>query len=352
MNNEMNINNNPYTLMFGMEPRESISRVIQKAEVINAFSKGIPPQQIFMIMGVRGCGKTVFMTEVEKEFRNNEEWIVVDLNSSKDMLKALVAKLGSLNKLASIFQKANINLSLFGIGIEVSNSVPIVDSEVALIEMLESLNKHGKKVLITIDEVTPTNYMREFASAFQIIVRQKLPVYLLMSGLYENINSIQNKDNITFLFRAPKIELKPLNLGVIVDNYKKNFRIIEEEALKMARLTKGYGYAFQLLGYCTWNEGGNLEKAIKKYKSCLEDYVYEKIWSGLSNNDKRLAFGIAKSETGKVGDIRNIINMPLNNYSKYRERLMKQGFIEGSEYGYLSFTLPFFEEYVLRMYEQ
>ena len=204
MNNKMNINNNPYTLMFGMEPRESISRVIQKAEVINAFSKGIPPQQIYMIMGVRGCGKTVFMTEVEKEFRNNEEWIVVDLNSSKDMLKALVAKLGSLNKLASIFQKANINLSLFGIGIEVSNSVPIVDSEVALIEMLESLNKHGKKVLITIDEVTPTNYMREFASAFQIIVRQKLPVYLLMSGLYENINSIQNQDNITFLFRAPK----------------------------------------------------------------------------------------------------------------------------------------------------
>ena len=51
--------------------------------------------------------------------------------------------------------------------------------------MLGALKRKGKKVLITIDEVVNTKEMRLFISAFQIFLREELPVFLLMAGLYE-----------------------------------------------------------------------------------------------------------------------------------------------------------------------
>ena len=68
-----------------------------------------------------------------------------------------------------------------------------------------------------------------------------------MTGLYENINSLQNEKSLTFLYRAAKIELKPLNLRTIAENYHSKLSVDEETALKMARLTKGYSFAFQVL---------------------------------------------------------------------------------------------------------
>lgn len=119
---------------------------------------------------------------------------------------------------------------MFGIGLQVKESVPIANIQLALTKMLESLKKHGKKVLICIDEVTATEYMKAFAGAFQIFVRQDLPVFFLMTGLYENINNLQNQDNLTFLYRAPKLEMRTLNIGSISDNYRKNFDLNKEDS--------------------------------------------------------------------------------------------------------------------------
>ena len=232
------MNKNPYNTIFGKEPPQSISRSSQMSEVILSFEENPPAQQIYMVTGIRGCGKTVFMTEISKELSKDKDWIVVELNSSEDLLTDLAASLGSDNSLANIFKNASINLSLFGIGLEVKSSVPISNIQVALTKMLESLKKHGKKVLVCIDEVTVTEYMKTFAGAFQIFIRQDLPIYLIMTGLYENINNLQNEKNLTFLYRAPKIELKPLNLGSIAENYKKNLNVSDDDAISMAKLAR------------------------------------------------------------------------------------------------------------------
>ena len=215
---------NPFNLVFGKEPSQIISRLTESTEIIEAFQADPPEQQIYMITGVRGCGKTVFMTEIAKAMKA-DDWIIVELNSSQDLMTDLAASLSSENQLAQIFQKASINLSLFGFGLEVKGSVPISSIQVALTKMLESLKKHGKKVLVCIDEVTVTEYMKVFSSAFQIFIRQDLPIFLLMTGLFENINNLQNEKNLTFLYRAPKTELKPLNLRIVADNYQQNFNL-------------------------------------------------------------------------------------------------------------------------------
>ena len=125
-------------------------------------------------------------------------------------------------------------------------------------------------------------YVKEFVAAYQILIRQDLPVYLLMTGLYDNINSLQNEKSLTFLYRAPKIELAPLNVGAMARNYVENFKIDKDKAIKMAKVTRGYSFAFQVLGYFTWENGGDYKKAIGKFRQYLDEYVYDKVWSELS----------------------------------------------------------------------
>jgi len=341
---------NPYTLIFGKEPAQMIARHMQTAEIIDTFNSDNPSQQVYIITGVRGAGKTVFMTDVAKRLQKNDIWITVELNPERDMLETLVSKLSSNHTLAKLFQSAKINLSLFGFGLEVSGEAPVSDLEIALGKMLDSLKRHGKRLLIMVDEAMNSKAMKTFIHSFQILVRQDLPVFLLMTGLYDNIENLQNEKSLTFLYRAPKIVLKPLNIGTIAANYKKNFPVTESEALKMAKMTKGYSFAFQVLGYFCWQQGSLNDAVMEDYRQYLEEYVYEKIWTELSQNDRKIVFGIANCPTGKISEIRSFLNMETNQFNPYRKRLIRKGIINGEEYGYVFFTLPLFEKFVIENY--
>ena len=338
---------NPYTLVFGKEPLQLISRAPTITQVEEAFSGSAPSQQVFLITGVRGSGKTVLMTEISKKLQLDDSWVVVELNPERDMLQSLAAKLSSENELARWFKAAKINLSFFGLGLEVGDVAPITDIEVALSKMLASLDKRGKRLLVTVDEAASTKSMRVFASAFQILLRQDLPVFLVMTGLYANIRKLQDEEGLTFLYRAPRIETKPLNIGVIAQNYERNFRIDGDRALHMAKLTKGYSFAFQVLGYFTWEHRGLNDDTLADYKQYLDEYAYEKIWSELSETDRRVALAIARSESGKVSDVRLLLGMETNQFNPYRDRLVKKGLVNGDVYGHVSFTLPLFERFVI-----
>ena len=230
---------NPFTLAFGKKPLEEIARPVQTTEIIEAFTSEPINQQIFMITGVRGSGKTVMMTDICNRLRTDEDWIVIELNPTTDLLQGLAAKLMRNAVCADIFKKAKLNLSFLGVGVELSPNVPIADLETAVNAMLQSLARKEKRVLVAIDEVTNTESMRIFVSAFQVFIRQELPIFLLMTGLYENIEDLQDEKNLTFLYRAPKITLPSLNLTAIASRYRSLFHLVREEAAEMAKMTKG-----------------------------------------------------------------------------------------------------------------
>ena len=343
----MNRRNNPYSRVFGKEPDQSITRMAQTDEVLNEFLSETPGQQVFMITGIRGSGKTVLMTELANRIKAEKDWIVVELNPAKDLLIGLASKLYEEKKAAKIIDAASINLSAFGIGVGIKNSRPVTDIEVAIERMLDNLKKHNKRVLVAIDEAASTEEMRVFASAFQILIRKDYPLYLIMTGLYENIDELQNNKILTFLHRAPKIRLTPLNIGSIAESYKALFELSEDDSRKMAALTMGYPFAFQVLGYYTYEKNGDYKSAVSDTRQYLEEYVYDKIWSELSGKDKEVLGAIAGSSDGKTLDIREMISMEKNIFSTYRDRLIKKGLINGETRGYVKFTLPFFKEFVL-----
>lgn len=86
----------------------------------------------YMLTGVHGTGKTVTLTEIEKEIAKEDNWIIIRLNSSRDMLSSLVAKLYDSHEFICKFVDANINLSKFGIGVSISSKSPVSDIESAL----------------------------------------------------------------------------------------------------------------------------------------------------------------------------------------------------------------------------
>lgn len=341
--------NNPFTLSFGKKPLQYVSRISQMQEIVENFNNETPSNQIYMITGVRGSGKTVMMTGIASELRREESWVVVELNPTRDLLQSLAAKLYSLPEMYAHFVQTKLDFSLLGLGLSVENATPITDIENAIELMLTELRKRGKKLLITIDEVINSEYIKVFVSAFQIFLRQDYPIFLLMTGLYENIYNLQNDKALTFLYRAPKMVLEPLNYTAVRRQYMDIFKLNFEAAGQMAGLTKGYPFAFQVLGYLYWEnrEEKTLEDILPEYDQYLEEYVYSKIWSETSPKDKEILSIMAQSGETRVKNIREISDMTSGQFSMYRERLKNKGILDTRTYGEVSFALPRFAEFIL-----
>ena len=340
--------NNPFTLSFGKKPVQYISRITQTNEIIDTFNAELPSNQIYMITGVRGSGKTVMMTNISTELSQLSNWITVELNPTRDLLQSLAAKLYGIPDLHERFLKAKLDFSAFGLGVSIEHAPPITDIEDVLMHMLTHIRKMGKRLLITIDEVNNSENIKIFTSSFQIFLRDDYPIFLLMTGLYENIYELQNDKALTFLYRAPKLILEPLNYTAVRKSYMDIFQIDLETAETMTALTKGYPFAYQVLGYLYWNhrDTQSLEEILPEYDQYLEEYVYSKIWSELSELDKKILAEVATSGECRIKNIREQLDMKSELFSVYRERLKRKGVIDTREYGKIYMALPRFAEFV------
>lgn len=348
----MNKKENPFTLSFGIEPTQYISRISQANEIIEAFTGDNPTNHMYMISGVRGSGKTVLLSNLSDSFSKMDEWIVLSISPDSDILTSIAAKLYSRKELSRLFIDAKIDLSAFGIGVSIEKGNKIFDIETALEQMLAKLATKGKRVLIAIDEMVNNEHVRVFASSFQILIRQRLPLYLIMTGLYENIRSLQDEKTLTFLYRAPNIILEPLRISSIARSYEAVFGVDKDTAIYMSQLTKGYAFAYQVLGYLCYRSFNeqltvkDVESLLPEYDGLLEEYVYEKIWHELTSREKEIIASLIGHDRIKVADLKAALDMSSNNLSVYRDRLKKKGIIDTSAYGYISLKLPRFGEII------
>lgn len=335
---------NPFSLTFGQIPTEMISRDNQLDQIINIFEMERPTNHVFMIAGVRGSGKTVSLSDISAHFTKKDDWVVINLNPDSDMMKDSVSEISRISGMGKLDISANINIPVAG-SVTIRNvQAELTESSKLKIMLDQMANKH-KRVLFVIDEILSNEYIKVFTGQFQIWLREGRPVYLIMAGLYENISSLQNEKTLTFLYRAAKIVLKPLNIPAISARYQKIFDISSEEAVVMAKATKGYSFAFQILGYLKWEKQLPLEKLLPDYDAALAEYSYDKIWSELSPKDKQISMIIASGKT-KVGEIRKELGVSSQYMNVYRNRLVASGIVNGDARGELTFALPRFENYI------
>lgn len=342
---------NPFSLAFGKEPEEYISRTQQVQRIREVFIEGDTCSQVYIITGVRGSGKTVLLYDIARQFEREEGWEVIGLNSNHEMLTALVSKMNSVDALNRIFAGVRLSINIPGLSVSYEGPAPVTDPEMALERMLEAMKEKKRKLLVTVDEIDNSEHLRSFAATFQMMMQKDLPIFWLMTGLYENISDLQNEKNMTFLLRAPKMELSSLNRTGVITTYMRTCNVGVDLARRMADLTRGYAFAFQLLGYLFWKgkyrEGNtDLDALMPEYDQQLEEFVYAKIWSSMSATDRQFLTQISQKNRYRVKDLLQDMNVDNNKYSVYRRRLARKGVIDVSERGYVSMALPRFDAFI------
>lgn len=344
----MAISSNPYTIGFGKIPAHYISRDLVIEEILDEINSETIREQAFKLTGIRGTGKTVTLTAIENALRDDKKWIVTGIRPEGNITEEVVGSIYNDVPLLKSFFKTELNLSKFGIGVDISNHPPISSLDSALKKIIEELNKKGKRLLITIDEVKNTSEMRSFVQEFQILIRQDLPVFLIIAGLYDDVENLENADHLTFFLRAEKYEMKPLNHTIMRSDYVKTLGVSTDTAEQMASITKGYAFAYQALGKYMWDfrEKDITEEVLAKLDEALSEKVYQKIWSELTPKERWFLGYIVKKEKMPVSELLELTHQNKSQFSRPRDGLRKKGVIDTSVRGEISIRLPRFKEFV------
>lgn len=348
----MNKNKNPYSMSFGRIPPRYISRDIIVEEILDTLNADPPTEMAFKLTGIRGAGKTVTLSEIERELRLDDDWIVVDLKSGGDVTHDLVSELYSNEGFLTKYVDANLNLSAFGIGLKVSKKSPVSSIDTALKKLLEEINKKNKKVLVVIDELRKTDSIVDFIQEFQILIREELPIYMIVAGLYSDIEDVENTDGLTFFLRAESIEMTPLSIGIIREDYKETMGLSYETADELAKMTKGYAFAYQAFGKYMWDDGGGKisDMVLAQVDNALAVKVYNKIWSELTETEKWYMSFIVSKDRMKVSELLELTKKTHSEWSRPRNSLKNKRLIDTSERGEIKILLPRFKEYVEQNY--
>ncbi len=329
--------NNPFTLTYGLLPKTYLSdEKCTVEQIVSAFDSDNPITHSCIITGPRGSGKTALMHAVAKTLQESRDWVVIDLNSSTPLVNDLSARLideaTSGTGIITLLYLAL--LSYAGLGFS--------DEAGKINFASDQLTRRKKNILITIDEAKSDANMAEFANRFQMLVRHGINVFVIITGLYEDIYKTDD-ESIPLSLRAGKMFLKPLNLDKIKNTYKETFKISDDEALKMAKLTKGHQFAFQALGALYWEyrDSSSLDEIEGEFDGILEDYVYNAVWSEFTEFE-RLVIRAFPDDDAKLStdELCAKVSVSKEEVIKSISRLAAKNICAEPQKGYFTLALP------------
>lgn len=341
---------NPFGLSLGILPENFIRREEIIATVMDGFVDEENDSKMYILTGVRGSGKTVMLNYLKKQFEAMDDWLVLTINPEMDILESIASKLYEKGSMKRYFLKTSFHFSFHGIGFSIEGSTPLKNIETLLEKMMEIIKDKKKKVLIAIDEISNSDNIKVFSHTFKNMVNNGLPIYLLATGLYENVYHMSNEKTLTFIYRAKKIHVDSLNLTSIARSYKETLQLDDMFAKKCAALTEGYASSYQILGSILFKTKAKKidDDLLSQFDSYLEEINYEKMWEDLSLMDKEFLYGFIAQKNNKAAVVIQNSKIAKTSYSRYRDRLIKKGIIRSDSYGYLSLTLPRLYEYIQR----
>ena len=344
---------NPFSLTYGKKPYSSVARQEFADKITNDFTTTPSATMSYVITGIRGSGKTVLLRTITYQFKAEDSWLLVDINPlSENMLLEFAEKLYlELTKGGSkLGFELSVNLPYLSLSFK--KKEPEIKNESAIIQRLaEEVAKRKKKILVTIDEVNGTKALRAFATEYQHLIGEDYPVYLLMTGLKQNIDALAQHKSTSFLSRTTRIELAPLSLLEVAFSYQKVFHNSLEDASKMAALTKGYAFAYQVLGYFAYERGDTTldEDLLRNFDDYLFKNGYQIIFKDFTKAEQRFLFALSQSQHGATSEVMEAASLESSMFQNYRRRLIEKDIIIADGHGTLAFTLPRFKEF-LRMY--
>ena len=150
--------NNPFSLTFGIVPNNYIDRSEESKNIIEEFSSETPSNLVYLISGLRGSGKTVFMSSIADYFSKKEDWMVVDPGPKDNILENVASEIYETGKMKHAFLKGEFSFSFQGLTFSLKGETPVSTVNTLLKKMLDVLSKKNKKVLKAIGVDTPVRF--------------------------------------------------------------------------------------------------------------------------------------------------------------------------------------------------
>lgn len=362
----------PFTPTFGTTPPAVVGRQDQVNDFAYALDSGSGAKgRATFVTGQRGVGKSV-MLNIFHEVAASRQWVGLHSQASpgfvdtmtRARLPEVLEKLGAAETVKSSTVGGTLSILGFGGGVTRRNESTThlePDFRHQLMRVLDTLDKQGKGLLITLDEVhrSQTGEIQAVTDAIAYAFAQRAPVAFVAAGLPETINGFVNNNVSTYLRRAERVtlgNLAPEEARVAIElPLREAGRSITPEALDVAVAGTGnYPYLVQLTADEAWRAAaggdireGHVRAALDTAERSMYRQIHEPMIESVSDRERQYLYAMtADSERSQTGEIASRMQISQQHGSVYRDRLINQGVIEPDGRGYVKFTVPFSREYL------
>lgn len=382
---------NPFSPGAGSPPPELVGRdpVLEQARILLGRVKQKKSEKSMLLTGLRGVGKTVLLNEI-KRMADGEEYrtISIEAHEGKKLgpliapyLRSLLYDLDriagagdkvkrGLAVLRSFIGTLNLSVGDVTIGLDIDPEKGSADSgdlEIDLPNLFvaigEAAEDRNSAVAIFVDEIQYFSHQELGAliMAMHKIQQRQLPLVLVGAGLpilpglagesksyaerlfsFPNIGALSQKDT------AKALQEPAHDSGVEFEN----------DALdEVYALTKGYPYFLQEWGYVTWNVATSspisltaVHEAKSKVIPRLDENFFRVRFNRLTPSEKNFLRAMAELGPGahRTGDIAEMLKVKVTSLGPVRAKLINKGMIYSPAHGDLDFTVPLFDEFMIR----
>jgi hypothetical protein len=382
---------NPFAPGAGAPPPELAGRdsILNDATLAIQRNKGGKSARSFIYVGLRGVGKTVLLNEVQAiAERENALTDLIEVSKNESLSVVIIAimraALLKLDRLKGVSEKVKQGLrvlkSFVGVvkvkyqdvefSLDVDSETGIADSGTLTRDLAELFLATGEaaesrksSIVILIDEIQnlPKEEFEALIMAVHRVDQKKLPILIVGAGLPLLVKLTGDaKSYAERLFEYPRIDAlspedvrralaEPLEESDVKINADAVDLIIEE--------TKGYPYFVQEWGYQAWNAARKSPITRTDVKKCskvailrLDQNFFHSRYVRPSDPQKIYLRAMAELGPGphKSGDVAKLLEKETSQLGPTRDSLIQNGMIYSPKYGYATFTVPLFDEFMKR----
>lgn len=385
---------NPFSPGAGTPPPELAGRSEILKDVLIALErvKNGRSEKSMMLVGLRGVGKTVLLGEIQSMAENSGykvAFIEAQESRQKKRLPLLLIPhlrriLFSLDRGELVSEKSKKALRVFKsfigafkvkagefeFSIDTDAELGEADSgdlEVDLSQLFIAIGEAAKDrktaVAIIIDEL---QYLEEVELSAMImaihrISQKSLPLILIGAGLPQLVGKAGNsKSYAERLFAYPEVGAltKEDAITALQEPVKSLGVAFSQEALdEIYKITKGYPYFLQEWGYHAWNIAAqspisrkDIQEASQTSIANLDKNFFRVRFDRLTPSEKKYVRALAEfgSAPQRSGDIASKLGKTVEQVAPLRGQLISKGMIFSPAHGDTAFTVPLFEEFLMR----
>lgn len=382
---------NPYSPGAGSPPPELVGRdsVLQQATVLLGRVKLKKPEKSMLLTGLRGVGKTVLLNEIER-IAKATEYRTISIEAHEDKpLGVLIAPhlrslLYDLDRMTGVGDKVKRGLAILrsfmgalkvtvedvAYGLDINPEKGTADSgdlEIDLPSLMVAIGEAAENrkcaVAILIDEVQyfSSKELAALIMAMHKIQQQRLPVVLLGAGLpILSALAGESKSYAERLFSFPDIgALSATDATKALQDPAKAVGVAFKPAAldEVFRLTKGYPYFVQEWGYQSWNRAISSPITLEIVQNATADVIprldknfFRVRFDRLTPSEKNFLRAMAELGPGahRTSDIAETLGVKIASIGPVRAKLIKKGMIYSPAHGDMAFTVPLFDEFMIR----